>query len=60
MLATTIVDLPDVRKRAAEIRGKWSAGERRRRKGLPPDAPAKLRDYMLSPRAVAWPIASRV
>jgi hypothetical protein len=60
MIATANIDLQDVRKRSAEIRGSWSAGERRRRMGLPPDIPAKLRDYILAPRAVVWPIESRV
>jgi hypothetical protein len=56
MLATTDLDLLEVRKRAAEIRGAWSTGERRRRMGLPPDLPNKLRDILIAPRAVSWAV----
>lgn len=61
MLTTTTIDLEleDVRKRAAEIRGNWSTTERRRRKGLPPDTPAMLRDFILAPRAVRWASVGR-
>jgi hypothetical protein len=54
MLTNTNINLEEVRKRAAEIRGNWSTTERRRRKGLPPDIPAKLRDIILAPRAFGW------
>lgn len=47
-------DAQDVRKRAEEIRGSWTSSERRRRVGLPPDTPTKLRDYILALRTVAW------
>jgi hypothetical protein len=47
-------DFQDVRQRAAEIRGSWTMSERRRRLGLPPDAPTKLRDLILSCRTDKW------
>jgi len=59
MLNNTNIELEEARKRAAEIRGHWSTSERRRRKGLPPDIPAKLRDLILAPRLSAWPSAGR-
>jgi hypothetical protein len=59
MFKNTNIDLEEVRKRATEIRGNWSSMERRRRKGLPPDIPAKLRDIILVPRAIAWATISR-
>jgi len=37
----------EIEKRAAEIRSHWSFDERVRRMGLPPDAPARLRDFIL-------------
>lgn len=43
-----------VKKRAGAIRENWTPAERRRRMGLPPDVPAKLRDYFLSPNVAAW------
>jgi hypothetical protein len=51
-------DLQEQRKRAEEIRGSWSSSERRRRTGLPPDAPTKLRDYVLAIRNVNWWVES--
>ena len=36
-----------VEKRAARIRSEWSDAERVRRHGLPPDVPARLRDFIL-------------
>jgi hypothetical protein len=59
MLTNTNIDLEEVRKRATEIRGNWSTTERRRRKGLPPDIPAKLRDIILAPRLITWATNSR-
>jgi hypothetical protein len=56
MLATTNIDLHEIQKRAAEIRGTWSPGERRRRMGLPPDTPTKLRDILVAPRSHAWAV----
>ncbi len=55
MIANTIVQLEQVRERAARIRRNWSANEKRRRRGLPPDAPIRLREFILAPRAAAWP-----
>lgn len=60
MLTNANTELNEVRKRAAEIRGNWSTSERRRRKGLPPDIPAKLRDIILAPRIIAWAAVSRI
>jgi hypothetical protein len=60
MPTTSNLDLDEVRKRAATIRGNWSVTERRRRMGLPPDVPATLRDIILGPRVVVWPIKNRV
>lgn len=53
-------DFQDVRQRAAEIRGSWTMIERRRRTGLPPDAPTKLRDFILSCRTDNWALNSAV
>jgi hypothetical protein len=47
-------ELDEIRKRAAKIRGNWSLSERRRRTGLPPDMPQRLRDYVFAPRIAAW------
>lgn len=54
MLVTSDLTIQDVRKRAAQIRGSWTAGERRRRQGLPPDMPSKVRDYLVGPRPIGW------
>lgn len=40
------IDADDVRQRAAAIRKHWTPAERRRRMGLPPDVPRKLRGYL--------------
>lgn len=53
MLVTSNKDR-NVRKLAAEIRESWTAGERRRRMGLPPDMPANIRDYLTAPKAISW------
>jgi hypothetical protein len=47
-------DMQEVHRRAAEIRVHWSATEKRRRMGLPPDVPAKIRSFIMSPRVVNW------
>jgi hypothetical protein len=46
MTKSNVKDLQDFRQRAAEVRGSWTISERRRRTGLPPDAPAKLREFI--------------
>ncbi len=46
MLRISRISTNEVRQRAAEVRGNWSATERRRREGLPPDIPTKLRNYL--------------
>ncbi len=48
MLNSSRAQAHQVRQRAAEVRGNWSATERRRREGLPPDIPAKLRNYLMN------------
>jgi hypothetical protein len=47
-------DFQDIRRRAAAVRGNWTMSERRRRTGLPPDAPTKLRDFILNGRTSTW------
>lgn len=42
----TRIDTDRIRRRAAEIRKHWTPAERRRRMGLPPDAPQKLQTYL--------------
>jgi hypothetical protein len=44
----------EIEKRAAKIRSQWSAAERVRRMGLPPDVPARLRDFILGDRQPQW------
>ncbi len=39
-------EVDEVRRRAAQIRQNWTTSERRRRTGLPPDMPQKLRYYL--------------
>jgi hypothetical protein len=53
------LDLNEVRQRAAQIRSHWSLLERHRRMGLPPDVPARLRDFIVGGRQPAWAIAKR-
>lgn len=53
-----ILDVEEVRKRAAEIRRQWSPVEKVRRTGLPPDLPPKLRHYFLESPQRAWCFAS--
>jgi hypothetical protein len=48
-------ELRGVRERAAEIRSHWSASERRRREGLPPDTPwALLRTFFQADRRTSF------
>jgi hypothetical protein len=47
------LDALEIEKRAAQIRSHWSAAERHRRRGLPPDAPHRLREFILGHRQ-AW------
>ena len=44
------IESREVRQRAAEIRRHWSPIERVERTGLPPDIPARLRDFILGAR----------
>jgi hypothetical protein len=48
----------EIEKRAARVRSHWSASERLRRMGLPPDVPARLREFILGTRQPQWCIAS--
>jgi hypothetical protein len=48
------IDFLEIQKRAAQIRSHWSPAERLRRVGLPPDAPARLRDFILGERRPTW------
>jgi hypothetical protein len=48
----------EIEKRAARIRSHWSAAERVRRTGLPPDAPARLQEFILGRRQPRWCVAS--
>jgi hypothetical protein len=48
----------EIEKRAARIRSHWSADERLRRTGLPPDVPVRLRDFILGTRQPQWCVAS--
>jgi hypothetical protein len=59
-MATThkILDIGEVRKRAAEIRRQWSPLEKLQRTGLPPDMPPNLCDYFSSSPPRAWCVAS--
>ena len=48
----------EIEKRAAGIRSQWSATERVRRTGLPPDVPARLRDFILGAPRPQWCLVS--
>jgi len=55
IMKNTNINLDEIRQRAAKIRDRWTNGERHRRRGLPPDTPIQVRDYVFAPRGVAWP-----
>jgi hypothetical protein len=59
MKTRTRTDTDGITKRAAEIRGSWSVQERRRRMGLPPDTPMKLKEFFLTTRTSQWPTVSQ-
>jgi hypothetical protein len=44
----------EIEKRAARIRSHWSASERVRRTGLPPDVPARLQQFLLRHQQLQW------
>lgn len=48
----------EIEKRAARVRSQWSAAERVRRTGLPPDVPARLEAFILGSRASQWCVVS--
>jgi hypothetical protein len=52
------VEAVEVRRRAAKVRKRWTVTERRRRLGLPPDAPRVLREFLLGAPTQVWPLAS--
>ena len=47
----------EIQKRAEQIRMQWSADERLRRTGLPPDVPPRLRAFILDRRHPRWHLA---
>ena len=47
----------EIRRRAEQVRSHWSAAERLRRTGLPPDTPPRLRAYILGRRESQWRVA---
>lgn len=55
---TDIAEAAEVRRRAERVRNRWTVAERRRRLGLPPDAPRLLREYLLGSTAEIWPLAA--
>jgi hypothetical protein len=48
------LEAQEVQKRAAEIRRHWSPLEKLRRTGLPPDVPARLRQFILGVPQPQW------
>jgi hypothetical protein len=52
-----IGEAAEVRRRAAEVRKSWTVVEKRRRMGLPPDAPRPLREYILGCPTHVWQFA---
>jgi hypothetical protein len=48
----------EIEKRAARIRSEWSAAERVRRTGLPPDVPTRLQEFILGRREPQWCVVS--
>jgi hypothetical protein len=48
----------EIEKRAARIRSQWSVAERVRRTGLPPDVPARLKEFILGRREPQWCVVS--
>jgi len=58
MFKSSSMNVQEQRKRAAEVRGSWTISERHRRTGLPPDAPTKLRDYVLALKNRNWCVES--
>jgi hypothetical protein len=51
------VDSQEVQRRAAEIRRHWSPLEKIQRTGLPPDIPARLKQFILGPAQAQWSAA---
>jgi len=53
-----MLDAQEIHCRAAEVRRRWTDAEKRRRAGLPPDTPPRLRDYILGGPKLGWQLAS--
>jgi hypothetical protein len=51
---STCMNALEIEKRAARIRSQWSAAERVRRTGLPPDVPTRLQEFILGRRQPQW------
>jgi len=49
---------PEIRKRAARVRKQWTPLEKIRRTGLPPDVPARLRQFILGEPQPAWDVVA--
>ena len=48
----------EIEKRAARVRSQWSAAERIRRTGLPPDVPARLQEFFFGRREAGLCVVS--
>ena len=48
------INTKEIRRRAEEIRNHWTAAEKLRRIGLPPDVPPRLRAFILGQRESQW------
>jgi hypothetical protein len=48
----------EVQQRAAEVRSHWSSLEKIQRTGLPPDVPARLRQFILGDSQPAWSVVA--
>ena len=54
MTGNFTIESQEVRKRAAEVRNRWSPIEKIRRTGLPPDVPTRLREFILGEPRIEW------
>jgi hypothetical protein len=52
-----IKDSTEIQRRAAKVRKGWTALEKRRRLGLPPDVPRAMREFLLGGPAQFWTLA---
>jgi len=60
MRTTKKMESREVRKRAEEVRNNWSATERRRRTGLPPDTPETIRSFIFGATTSEWKPVARI